>query len=403
MRLTLISQSYPPMISGAAEVVRRLARGLVARGHAVLVVAAAPNAGRAASDRVGEDGVQVAYLPSLPNPFRVGQRFAPAFESAVGPVLDRFRPDAVHAHDPGPLGLAGLRWAGRHGARRVYTAHQLPWFLSASLPTGLSVVARRLEEPAWHYLRWLAGQCDVVIAPSAAIAGVMGARRIQAAPISNGIDLERYHPHTLPDEAVALRRRLGLHPELPLVLHVGRLDRDKQPLRALEAAACALRRAPGQLLVVGDGTERRRLERAASGWALRAPTRFAGYLTADLPAVYRLARVAVTASEIEIQSTMALEAAASGCPLVAFNVGSMPELIRHGETGWLAARGDQAGLCEGVARFLSDDDLAQRAGRAARTLAEDHRLEATFAAHEHVYGPTDGGLNAERGRKTKDE
>ena len=385
MRITLVSQSYPPMISGAAEVVRRLARGLAARGHHVAVVTAAPVAGHAGGRGVNEDGVQVAHLPSLPNPFRVGQRFTPASESTVWRLLDRLGPDVVHAHDPGPLGLAALRWAGRHHARRVYTAHQLPWFLSASLPAALRGAARLLEAPAWRYLRGLALQCDVVIAPSAAIAEVMRAHGIEARPISNGIDLDRFHPLALPDEGAHLRRRWGLHPTLPIVLHVGRLDRDKQPLRALEAAACALRRTPGQLLVVGDGTERRRLEREASGWALRAPTRFTGYLTAELPAVYRLARVAVTASEIEIQSTMALEAAASGCPLVAFNVGSMPELVRHGEAGWLAARGDQAGLCEGLTRFLDDAELAQRSGLAARTLAEAHRLDATFAAHERAY------------------
>ncbi len=389
MRIALISQSYPPMISGAAEVVHRLAHGLAARGHRVVVVAAAPTARRVEREEVGEDGVRVAHLPSLPNPFRVGQRFTPAFESTVWRLLDRLGADVVHAHDPGPLGLAGLRWAGRRGARRAYTAHQLPWFLSASLPETLRGAARLLEEPAWHYLRGLAQQCDVVIAPSATIVEVMRAHGIEARPISNGIDLERFSPTALPDEDAGLRRRFGLHPTLPIVLHVGRLDRDKQPLCALEAAVCALRRAPGQLLVVGDGTERGRLERAASGWALRAPTRFTGYLTAELPAIYRLARVAVTASEIEIQSTMALEAAASGCPLVAFDVGSMPELVRHERTGWLAARGDQVGLCEGVARFLGSAELAKRAGLAARELAEAHRLEATFAAHERAYEAPD--------------
>ncbi len=386
MRIALLSQSYPPMVSGAAEVVRRLARGLAARGHDVLVVTASPTSSVTPSRQPGADGVVIAHLPSLPNPFRVGQRFTTAFDGTVGPVLDAFRPEVVHAHDPGPLGLAGLRWAPGQAVRRLFTAHQLPWFVSASLPASVRDIGRLVEAPAWRYLRWLAGHCAVVIAPSATIARLMGRHGIPAIAISNGIDLERFHPEPIAvDEGDRLRGRFGLHPVLPIVLHVGRLDRDKQPRRALAAAACALRRAPGQLLVVGDGTERRQLERAAGGWALRAPTRFAGYVTADLPAVYRLARVAVTASEVEIQSTIALEAAASACPLVAVDIGSMPDVVRHGETGWLAPPRDAAGLCEGVAHFLADAETAGRAGAAARRLAEGHRLEVTLAAHELAY------------------
>ncbi|HRE26451.1 MAG TPA: glycosyltransferase, partial [Anaerolineales bacterium] len=263
-------------------------------------------------------------------------------------ALEAFQPDVVHTHDPGPLGVAALTWAGTRGRRRVLTTHQLPWFIAASLPMPLRALGQALEAPAWAYARWVAGVCDAVIAPSVTIADLLRARGIPATPLSNGIDLTRFSPIVeTPGEGAALRRRFGLHPDLPIVLHIGRLDRDKQPLRALEAGACALRRGPGQLLVVGDGTERRRLERVAHGWGLRAPARFTGYLTTELPAVYRLARLTITASTVEIQSTIALEAAASGCPLVAIDIGSMPEVVRHNETGWLAQPGDFGGLCAG--------------------------------------------------------
>jgi len=401
VRIALVCQSYPPMVSGAAIVAWRLAEGLARRGHAVLVIAA--------SDRgpayVTETGsLRVARLRAWPNPFRVGQRAVLFPRRAVAAELRAFQPDVVHAHDPVSVGLASLLEARALKRPGVLTIHQLPWFVSAYLPAWARGLPSLIEPLLWRYSRWLAGRVDALITPSRTIAEIVRAQLAGSPagdpiPISNGVDLERFSPApAFPDEAVVLRRKYGLDPQLPVLLHVGRLDADKRPDLAVRAAAAALRAVPAQLLVAGDGRLRPALEKLCGELGLAGRVRFPGYLpvTGDLPGVFRLATAFVTASEVEIQSSVVLEAAASGLPVVAVRASSMPEYVDDGRTGYLVAPRAVDALGERLARLVRDPALARTLGQAARTLAERHHPAATLDEHEAVYRRLAAAADARR-------
>jgi glycosyltransferase involved in cell wall biosynthesis len=402
MRIALVCQSYPPMISGAAIVVRRLAEGLAARGHHVLVLTASERGGWPSgpayttvsqSSLPAGSKLRVARLSSWPNPFRVGQRAVLFPGTAVQAELRAFQPDLIHSHDPTSLGLAAILAARALHRPLVLTLHQLPWFVAASLPRGLSALARPFESLLWDYYRWLARQAQRLITPSRTIAELVAARGAgQPVAISNGVEIERYTPApAAPDEGEQLRRQYGLHPTLPVILHVGRLDADKRADLALQAAALALKAVPAQIVIVGDGTQRAALERQAADWGVAPVTRFTGYvagLTAksdDLPGLYRLASVFVTASEVEIQSSVALEAAASGVPVVAVRAGSMAEYVIDGRTGYLAPPRNVRALAERLVDLLQRPEHARRLGAAGRALAEQHAPALTLDAHEQLY------------------
>lgn len=384
MRIVLACQSYPPMVSGAAIVASRLAEGLARRGHAVLVLAASDR-GPAYTSTAG--GLRLHRLRSFHNPLRVGQRFVAWPAGSVRAALAAFQPDLVHAHDPTGVGLAALQAARAGGIPALLTLHQLPWFVPASLPAWAAGPAQPLEALAWAYYRWLGRRVDQVITPSRTIADIVRAHAAgDPVAISNGVDLERFNPAPpAPEEAAALRRKYGLDPQLPLILHVGRLDADKRVDLALRAAAVALRAAPAQMVIAGDGRQRPALE--ALSRELGLPARFLGYVSAagDLPGLYRLARVFVTASEVEIQSSVVLEAGAAGLPVVVARASSMAEFVEDGRTGYLAPPRDVEALGAGLARLLRDPEHARDLGRAGRVRAEAHAPERTLDAHAVVY------------------
>jgi 1,2-diacylglycerol 3-alpha-glucosyltransferase len=389
MRIALLTQSYPPMISGAALVVQRLAEGLAKRGHAVLVLAASDK-GVAYVQTSGS--LTVARLKAWPNPLRRGQHFLAWPERAIGDELARFQPQVVHAHDPLVISLAGLR-AAKALKKRVpwmLTSHQLPWFVSLMAPR---LLRRPIEASLWAYGRWLYPKFEALITPSQMIAEVIeghGSKR--PIVISNGVDTERFTPEpSSSGEAVALRRKYGLDPQLPIILYTGRLDVDKRVELVVQAVAKVGAMIPVQLLVVGDGKERERLIGLSERLGVSGASHFIGMVpsTGDLPELYRIASVFITASEIEIQSSVVLEAAASGLPVVAMRASSMPEFIEEGVSGYLVPPEATAEVVEGfaerLARIVGSPEKARVMGRVGRRLAERHSQTKTLEAHEQLY------------------
>ncbi|MBL8045825.1 MAG: glycosyltransferase [Anaerolineales bacterium] len=380
MRIALICQAYPPMISGAAIVVHRLAEGLAQRGHHVLVIAASESGQPTALNPSPLiPNLQLTRLRSWPNPFRVGQRAVLFPRAAVQKALRDFAPSVVHAHDPVSVGLAGILAARQLKIPAALTIHQLPWFVAAYLPKFLGGPVERL---LWIYARWLNQQVQAAITPSQTIAAIVHAHGAgQPIAISNGVDLERFTPlRNTQHETEALLQKYGLGSALPIILHAGRLDADKRTGLALRAAA---RAGNAQLLVVGDGTQRRALEKLAAQLQLKA--RFTGYVRDELPALFRLAQVFITASEVEIQSSVAMEAAASGLPIVAVRASSMAEFVQEGVTGYLVPPRDVNALAARLTEILSTPQLAQNMSHAARQFAETHSTARTLDAHEALY------------------
>src|SRR6185503_12603411 len=273
-----------------------------ARGHSVLVLAASDRRG-AYSEEHG--CLRVSRLRSLYNPLRVGQRFLVWPQATIAGELRAFQPDILHWHDPSALSLSGLRaaWRLHTSARRLLTVHQLPWFVSLYAP-AVPGLRRGIESILWSYGNWLYRHFDSVITPSRTIADLVATHtHFRPQPLSNGVDTDLFNPApSSAHESAALRRKYDLHPELPIILYVGRVDMDKRVDLVLQAVARALRSIPAQLLVVGDGRQLNAIIQLSGALGIRAQCHFPGFVSrqGDLPGLYRAASVFVTSSEVEI-------------------------------------------------------------------------------------------------------
>lgn len=384
MKIVLISQSYPPMISGAAIAVQHLAQGLAADGHEVLVLAASDR-GQSYVEMAGR--LRVLRLPSVPNPARVKQRFLVAPLHTMRRAVAEFQPDMIHTHEPLSLGLCGLRIARERQLPVILTLHQLPWFPAMYLPPWPGL-REGVTAVLWQYGGWLVRQFTAVTVPTATIAQIVQAHTgFRPLPIPNGLDLHNFSPQTaVPDEQEKLRQKYGLAPHSPVVLHVGRLDKDKRVDLVLRAFA----QVPGeaQLLVVGDGRCRQSLIQLSQQLGIEQRCVFPGYVCAvgDLPGLYRLSTVFVTASEIELLPLVVLEAMACGQPVVAVAATSLPEIVEHGTHGFLAQPGDDAGLAAHITWLLQHPHEAAQMGQSCRERAVEYGLEQIVYQYEQLYG-----------------
>ncbi|MEE9277162.1 MAG: glycosyltransferase [Dehalococcoidia bacterium] len=198
------------------------------------------------------------------------------------------------------------------------------------------------------------------------LAQLYGAHRECVSVVPGGVDLERFRP----GDRSAARRALGLESG-PLALFVGRLEPLKGVDILLRAAALADLDRPLTLLVVGgdpdNGDERAPLQALCRDLRIVDRVRFVAAVgRADLPLYYQAADICVVPSYYESFGLVAVEALASGTPVIATRVGGLQHTVRDGQTGYLVSWRCPEPFAERMETLLENADLRERFGRAAR-------------------------------------
>jgi 1,2-diacylglycerol 3-alpha-glucosyltransferase len=357
VRVALFTNNYLPFCGGVTISVETLRRGLTARGHEPWVFAPRfPGA--------TDTDPRIVRYPSLPAATYPEFAVAVPFSRRIARHARALAFDVFHAHHPFLLGPAARRLARRGRRPLVFTYHTRYEKYAHYVP-----VRRRVVETAavWLSARF-AARADVVIAPSAVVRDELRTRGVEVpiAVVPTGVDLDAFAP----GDRRAARRTLGLSFDDPLVLYVGRLDREKSVERVLLAFDRIASTVPAaRLALVGRGMEADRLARFARRLGAGSRILFAGGRPHDtLPAWYRAADLFLFASETETQGLVLAEAAACGLPAVAVSAPGCDEVIRDGETG-LLTKGDPTALAEASIGLLLDAERRTTMGRWAREIA----------------------------------
>ena len=303
---------------------------------------------------------------------------------ALATHLADVRPDVIHNH------MFRAETVGTRAAMALDEVHhRRPFIVSTVHSSRVRSTADRED------LQKLTPQMDHLIAVSKAILAKIDAEgRNVGVPISliyNGVDLDRYAPQ---GPCSTLRDEYGMEPGSQLVGVVARLEPEKGHPTLLEAWPKVLRAVPdAYLLVVGEGSQREALEQQAAALRIAHRVVFTGRRD-DVAAVTAAVDVAVLPSYREAQGLSVLEAMALARPVVASNVGGIPEMIDDGLTGLLVPPHDVEALAAAITRLLVDRPLAELIGRRGHdTVHERFCLEGMVAAIQAIY---DEGARAVR-------
>jgi len=334
---------------GAERILVSLVRGARAAGHDV-TVAAAPG------PLAAELGAEPLPLPLVRRrPWRV-----PGAALDVRRALRAARPEVVHAHNPGMALVSGLvTRRGKH-------------------PPGLVSVHGVPEEdwPAATRLVRFSGLSPVACGPGVSAAlEAHGCAPLATVPNAVG-------PPPPAADRRELERDWKLRPGTRLVLAVGRLVEQKNHVLAIRALAGV---PETTLAIVGEGPLRPELERAAAEAGVTDRVVFAG-LRSDARALMGGADAIVLSSHWEGLPLTALEALASGTPLVATAVRGLAELVEDGRNALLAPPDDPEALAEALRRVLDDRGLGARLAREARSVggSEDEMVAEFLALYERL-------------------
>jgi glycosyltransferase involved in cell wall biosynthesis len=375
----MLSHGYPPIISGVTLVTQKLARDMVRRGHRVTVISASE---LREPYRDQDEGVELVRVRSTRNPFWKGGPLPILSHDLLKELVSSFQPEVIHTHDTGMLALQLLRLELEGFIPQIATCHFLPRFVRNYIDMG-ERVDRFAEAITWGYAVRMINHFDHAVFPTATQQSAFASKglAIPSTVISNGLDTARYRPMRgyEPDRWAEL-------PQGPRLLFVGRLAKDKNIELLIRAMPRISSEIGGQLLLVGSGDDRQRLEQIVQDWRLDHCVHFLGFVPeVDLPALYREVNLFVIASECEVQSIPTLQATASALPVVAVKAGALPELALDGTNGALIAPNDADAFADAAIQILSDPGLSARFSHASLKIGRYHAERRTFQAYEQLY------------------
>jgi len=290
-------------------------------------------------------------------------------------VLRRLGPCVLHARNPGTWADALLARACCRNARLVLGFHGLETSGEFSMRDRFVAIGAR----------WFAAEFTTVSASGAEkMTRELGIPSDRITVLSNGVDLQRFSP-TSREASAAVRAEFGIPADATVVGTVGSLTAVKRQDLLLHAfATCGLSGQKLWLLLVGDGSERGRLEALCRSLQRPATVTFAGARD-DIPGLLAGMDVFVNCSDSEGMSNAVLEAMVAGLPVIATRVGGNEELVRDRVDGWLVPRGDVGALAIALREAASDPDLRGRFGVSARARAGQFSFDSTVRAYERFY------------------
>jgi N-acetyl-alpha-D-glucosaminyl L-malate synthase BshA len=155
------------------------------------------------------------------------------------------------------------------------------------------------------------------------------------------------------------------------LMHISNFRPVKRVGDVIQIFARVAQKMEARLIMVGDGPEAGRAMQMARDLGIADRVRFTGVVGSVAP-LLQAANLLLLPSETESFGLVALEAMASGVPVIASDVGGLPEVIEHGVCGYLAPVGDVDQMAEYAVRILSDCEMCQSFSRAARQRAVEH-------------------------------
>jgi N-acetyl-alpha-D-glucosaminyl L-malate synthase BshA len=359
-----------PTYGGSGIVATELAMALAGRGDEVHVISyALPSRLSLASQGVFFHEVQVPHYPLFEYP-----PYSLALTTKMVEVARHHDLDLVHVHYAVPNAVSAVL------AREILEPRPLP-VVTTLHGTDITLVGNDpnyLETTRFGILR-----SDAVTTVSKALRDETREQlRIERAidVIPNFIDPARFAEARLGPGA-----RRWARPGEKLLVHISNFRPVKRVTDVVEAFGRIVEKVKARLLLVGDGPERVKAELLCREQGTCHAVTFLG----SLPLIEEVlvgADLFLLPSQSESFGLSALEAMACHVPVIATAVGGLPEVVAHGETGFLHAVGDVDSMADSAIRLLQDDDLRERFGRAARRRAvEQFDQDRVVGRYRDIY------------------
>lgn len=367
-----------PTYGGSGIIATEVGLELARRGHRVHFIASdLPKRLKTSHANVAFHRVEAADYPVFPSvPYSL------ALASQMVAVHRQVGLDLLHVHYAVPHATSG--WMARE-----VLGEDAPKLITTLHGTDITLIG---ADPAYLPITRHSIACsDAVSAPSASLRDETWARFDLAAEttpievIPNFVDTDRWHPPTQAGRSELAQVFGAPVGDTPVVVHTSNFRPVKQVDQVVSAFSEASRGLDARLVLIGEGPDLPAVRAQVDDLGLADRIAFVGNYR-RIPALLRECDAFLLPSRTESFGLAALEALASGVPVVASDVGGLPEVVVHGETGFLAALDDVDAMAGHVRSLLTDPATRNELGRAARADAlERFQLEPMIDRYLALY------------------
>lgn len=335
---------FPPHLGGISSYTYLLSKELINRGDEVYVLTY-PH-----KNISNIDGIPVFTAPTLNIKGLRGFIFFISATFKLLRMVRKYEIDLIHAHYVMPPGLTAVICSMISGTKTAVTIHGSDIFVLAGKPLLKSMI------------KFILKRSDYVFVVSESLKegvlklGIEGIEN-KLSITYNSVDVERFRP----DQISTFKEEIRIDPQKQVILFVGNLVWQKGVEYLIRAKEFLNEDA--EIVIVGDGPLFEELKGIVEFEKMEGIT-FTG-ARSDIEKIMPTADILVLPSLSEGRPTVLLEAMASGKPVVATNVGGIPEIVNK-DTGILVNPEDPVGLAEAIDKILQDKELQEKMGRAAR-------------------------------------
>jgi glycosyltransferase involved in cell wall biosynthesis len=417
MRILHVTDTFYPKIDGIAFSILNTLRFQGEKNHNITILAPRYPA---LKEEISIPNTKIYRFRSFSIPTYKDVRIPLPDIRKIYSVFNTFQPHVVHVHTFGPICILSMFIAKRNKIPIVSTYHTyIPDFLMyaspqkllhferlvkylergginkekivvalAEIKSNLDTIREKLHikkhkkkkegfqlKTVWAMTKLLYNFSDVVISPSESIKKELKKHEIKNVKVvSNGIELNLF-----PE-----KKEYNLFPRF---VHIGRLGYEKKICVLIDAMAEVIKAYPDcSLDIIGDGPAKADLEAQVKKLNLEKNIKFFGYIERrKLPEIYRRHDIFVTASEMETQGLVLLEAMSCGLPVIGVNALAIPDVVHDQKTGYLVKKMDSKAMAEKMSYLIEHPELVKKMGKNARKEAEKHNLQRCLERLEKTY------------------
>ena len=345
-----MTDSYYPTRDGVVTSVTMIRRSLEELGHDIWIVA--PDPGK--NERIEDP--KVLWIRSV-NLKSYRGYYVPVLPSLDRTRIEALNPDVIHVHGIATMAVRGLMLAHFLKIPAVMTFHTMVNEVAYKY-SPIKFSKNTLDRLIWIYLRNVMKRMDAVVVPTSPIGNelkehVTDMRLLCTIP--TGIDTDRFRPGL---DGTAFAKKYGLNENVKRILHVGRISFEKE----IDMAIRAMAETDAELIIAGNGPQKKELEELTSDLGLEDRVKFLGFVPdEDLPYAYAAADMLISCSAFETQGLSVLEAMSSGLPCVCRNARAFRDIIKDGENGFHFD--DEQDCYDAVLRGLNASDELRESSR----------------------------------------